>query len=538
MNFVNGHPHQLREVTRMVLKGIIKKGEYFDSISLMIVARALNSLDDCQDSAVVMGTPENRAILESTGMMLPEFTGTGDTDLLVAIKADTDEKAGSVIVHIDKLLSDLRKKDDSHDVFTPKSLDGALKILPDANLSLISVAGKYAAAEAWKALQKGLHVMLFSDNVPLEEEIRLKEFAQKRDLLVMGPDCGTAIINGVPLAFANAVNRGNIGVVAASGTGLQEVTCLISNAGEGISQAIGTGGRDIKKEVGGIMFIKAMEALAKDPDTKVILLVSKPPHPDVLEKIGKTAATIDKPTAAVFLGAEKDTITAYGFKAAETLDEAAALSMRLLNNPNGEMPEERNDNLQELARKEPRPGKGQKYLRALYSGGTFCSEAQVILGKTIGSIFSNAPLGNSQKLDDPNKSREHTVVDMGADEFTRGKPHPMIDFSTRNHRILEEAKNPETAVILLDVVLGYGSNPDPLTDIVPVIKEAKRIASQNNRSLPIVCSVTGTDKDPQNRSKVVKGLENAGAMVMRSNAEACKYVLLLLPGSVTSRGRR
>lgn len=512
----------------MVLKGIIKNGEYFDSISLMIVARSLNSLEDCLDSAVVMGTPENRAILESTGMLLPEFTNTTDTDLLVAVKAETDEKAASVLTHIDKLLKDLRKKDDSSEVFTPKSLDGALKILPDANLSLISVAGKYAAVEAWKALQKGLHVMLFSDNVPLEEEIKLKQFARERNLLVMGPDCGTAIINGVPLAFANIVNRGSIGIVAASGTGLQEVTCLISNAGEGISQAIGTGGRDIKKEVGGIMFIKAMEALAKDPDTKVILLVSKPPHPEVLEKIGKTAAALDKPIAAVFLGAGKEVSASHDIAMAETLEEAASLSLRLLKDPCRTIPTEPDDKLLELAKKEPRPGKNQKYLRALYSGGTFCSEAQVILGKTIKSIFSNAPLGNSQKIDDPNRSREHTVVDMGADEFTRGKPHPMIDFSTRNRRILEEAKDPETAVILLDVVLGYGSNPDPLADIVPIIKEAKRTASQNNRYLPIVCSVTGTDKDPQNRSKVVKGLENAGAVVMRSNAEACKYVSFIL----------
>lgn len=511
----------------MVLKGIVKKGEYFDSISLMMVAKAVNGLEDCLDSTVVMGTPENLAILESAGMMAPGFTGLGDTDLLVAVKAETEEKALSVLAHIDKQLKDIRKKDESADEFTPKSLDGALKILPDANLSLISVAGKYAAAEAWKALEKGLHVMIFSDNVPLEEEIKLKQYARERNLLVMGPDCGTAIINGVPLAFANIVNRGNIGIVAASGTGLQEVTCLISNAGEGISQAVGTGGRDIKKEVGGIMFIKAMEALAKDPDTKVILLVSKPPHPEVLEKIGKTAATINKPIAAVFLGADKETTAAYDIATADTLDEAASLSIRLLKEPCGAVPTEPDDNLQELAKKESRPGKDQKYLRALYSGGTFCSEAQVILGKTIGTIFSNAPQGNSKKLDDPNQSREHTVVDMGADEFTRGKPHPMIDFSTRNRRILEEAKDPETAVILLDIVLGYGSNPDPLADIVPVIKEAKRIASQNNRSLPIVCSVTGTDKDPQNRSKVVKGLENAGAVVMRSNAEACKYVSLL-----------
>ena len=512
----------------MVLKGMVKKGEYFDSISLMIVTQAVNGLEDCLESAVVMGTRENRAILESAGMLLPEFTNANDADLLVAIKAETDEKAGTVLAKIEEQLQRLRKKDDSTEDFVPKSLDGALKVLPDANLSLISVAGKYAAAEAWKALDRGLHVMIFSDNVPLEEEIELKKYAQERDLLVMGPDCGTAIINGVPLAFANVVNRGGIGVAAASGTGLQEVTCLISNAGEGISQAIGTGGRDIKKEVGGMMFIKAIEALAKDDNTRVILLVSKPPHKDVLEKIGKTVESIDKPVAAVFLGADKKTLANYDYTAADTLEEAAALAVCLLKEPCKTIRPEPEDRFRLIAEKEPKPGKEQKYLRALYSGGTFCAEAQVILGKTMDTIYSNAPLGNSIKLEDSNKSREHTIVDMGEDEFTRGKPHPMIDYSTRSRRILEEAKDPETAVILLDVVLGYGSNPDPLPDIVPAIAEAREIAKQNGRHLPMVCSVTGTDNDPQNRTKVVTGLKNTGAIVMESNAAACKVAAFLL----------
>lgn len=512
----------------MVLKGIVKKGEYFDSISLMIVAQAVNGLEDCLESAVVMGTRENRAILESAGMLLPEFTGTNDADLLVAIKAESDEKAETVLTKIDEQLRLLRKKENSTEDFIPKSLNGALKVLPDANLSLISVAGKYAAAEAWKALEKGLHVMIFSDNVPPEEEIELKKYASERDLLVMGPDCGTAIINGVPLAFANVVNRGGIGVAAASGTGLQEVTCLISNAGEGISQAIGTGGRDIKKEIGGIMFIKAIEALEKDDNTKVILLVSKPPHKEVLEKIGKTVAAIDKPVAAVFLGADKESLADYDIAVADTLEEAAALSVRLLREPGDTKPPEPGRGFRQIAEQESKPGKEQRYLRALYSGGTFCGEAQVILGKTIGTIFSNAPLGHSKKLEDSNRSREHTIVDMGEDEFTRGKPHPMIDYSTRNRRIVEEAKDPETAVILLDIVLGYGSNPDPLSDIVPVITEAREIVKQNGGYLPIVCSVTGTDNDPQNRSKVVNGLKNTGAIVMQSNAAACKVAAFII----------
>src|SRR5580704_9603583 len=94
--------------------------------------------------------------------------------------------------------------------------------------------------------------MIFSDNVPIAEEASLKHEARERGLMVMGPDCGTAIIGGVPLAFANAVPRGDIGIIGASGTGIQEVSTLIARAGRGVRHAIGTGGRDMHAEVGGL----------------------------------------------------------------------------------------------------------------------------------------------------------------------------------------------------------------------------------------------------------------------------------------------
>ncbi len=511
----------------MVVNGIIKKGEYFDSVSLMIVAKTINQMGPGIDSAVVMGTRENRAILDTAGLLLPAFDEAGDTDLLIAIKAETEEQAETILQKIEEQLQLLRKKDDSGEDFNPKSLEGALKVLPEANLSLISVAGKYAAAEAWKALENGLNVMLFSDNIPMEEEIKLKQYAHKNGLLVMGPDCGTAIINGVPLAFANVVNRGSIGVVAASGTGLQEVTTLISNSGEGISQALGTGGRDIKKDVGGITFIDSLKALGEDENTKVILLVSKPPHPEVLAKIGKIADEIDKPIAALFLGADKETLKQYSFYVAHNLEEAATLAVSLARGENDSSPSVPADELRTTASKETGFAPEQKYLRALYSGGTFCGEAQTILTE-MEDVFSNAPLGNSQKLTDSHKSTKNTIVDMGEDEFTKGKPHPMIDFSTRNERIVTEANDPETKVILLDIVLGYGANMDPLSEVIPPIKKAKEIAQTNNRHLPIVCSVTGTDRDPQNRSSVVTGLQKAGALVLPSNAAATKLAALII----------
>jgi FdrA protein len=458
-----------------MITGQVRKGAYFDSVTLMRVGKEITSLPGVIDAALVMGTKSNKAILDSSGLHDGKFKDAGDTDLIIAVKAKDEPAAKDALAAVDALL---KKRPPT------ESRSASLK---DANLALISIAGRYAGDEAMRALEAGMHVMLFSDNVPLEKEIALKKFAAKRGLLVMGPDCGTAIINGVPLAFANVVNRGNIGIVAAAGTGLQEVSCIISNAGAGISQAIGTGGRDVKKEVGGIMFIEGLKALAKDEQTKVILLVSKPPHPAVLKKIKNVLKTIRKPVVTMFIGASPGTLEDAALQAVGL--KAAAVRQKI-----------------------PKPKKGQKYIRGLFSGGTFCAEAQILLPN---DAYSNAPTGKSKQLKNSLKSQKNTFLDLGEDEFTVGRPHPMIDYSLRNKRIIEEAADRETAVILLDVVLGYGSHPDPASELTGVIREA-------SRKVAVVCSITGTNKDPQNRSRVAAALKKAGAIVMPSNAAACK----------------
>lgn len=504
----------------MVIKGKIKKGEYFDSITLMKVGKEISAFHGVIDAAVVMGTKENKSILATSKLLIPEFNNTSDTDLLICINAENIGVLEEVFKKVDEALANSRKKPEEAGQFNPRSIENAVKVLPDANLAIISVAGKYAGIEAQKALDNGLHVMLFSDNVALETEIALKKYAQKKGLLVMGPDCGTAIINGVPLAFANVVRRGNIGIVAASGTGLQELTSIISNEGGGISQAIGTGGRDIKKDVGGIMFIEALKALAVDPATKVIVLASKPPHETVIKKIAAEVKKVKKPVIAVFLGANPREVEKYGMYAAVTFEETALKAVALANGEalakvDARIAEE-NIEINNLAQKIAKKCKpGQKYLRGLFSGGTFCAEAQLILQDSLKDIYSNAPTGKSKKLENSLVSVKNTIIDLGEDEFTAGRPHPMIDYSLRNKKILEEAKNKEVAVILLDVVLGYGSNLNPIPEIQPVIKEAVKY-------VPIICSVTGTDLDPQNRSAVVNALQAVGAVVMPTNAAACR----------------
>jgi len=505
-----------------MIKTVIKKGAYFDSVSLMQVAKKLNSVPGVLDSAVVMATKENKGIIKASGLLTPEILKAGDSDLAIAVSAKTPAAAEAAFKAADELLNKKPAQPSGGTDRKAAGLDDAFKSLEGANLAVISVAGRFAGALAADCLEKGLNVMLFSDNIPVETEVALKKAAVKKGLLVMGPDCGTAIINGAPIAFANSVRRGNIGVVAAAGTGLQEVTTLISNEGAGISQAIGTGGRDVKLEVGALTFIQALRLLAADPGTGVILLVSKPPHPAILKKITAEIKKIAKPVVAVFLGGEIKEKLKENFYPAKTLEEAAYKAACLGRGwaiaKAREMIYDMNLKSLALAKKEALRKKKTSCLRGLFTGGTFVSEAQVILPEMLGAVLSNAPLDKKNKLKNSMQLSGHAVIDLGEDEFTVGRPHPMIDFSLRNKLIVSEAKRPEVSVLLLDLVLGYGANLNPLEDIMPSLVEA----FIQNKELSIVASVTGTETDPQARFKVVKALEAAGVLVMPSNAGACR----------------
>jgi succinyl-CoA synthetase alpha subunit len=503
----------------MIVTGLIKKGVYYDSVSLMILSKELNKLEGIIDSSVVMGTSENRTILSAVGLDLKEFDDADETDILIGISASTRSAADNALLKIDQMFKDLQRRPDNTTDQNAHNFEEALKQLPGANLSLISIAGKYAAAEAMKALKTGLHVMIFSDNVTLAEEIELKQYAHDHGLLLMGPDCGSAIINGIPLGFANAVQRGDIGIVAASGTGLQEVSSVISNNAAGISQAIGTGGRDIRKETGGAMFLDALKALNEDQETKVIVMISKPPHPDVLQKIATELKKIKKPVIGILIGGDPEVLTQAGAIAARTLEEAGLLAAAL---SSGQDPgsvdkslADRKTGLGILAEKLAKDKKG-KFLRGLFSGGTLCDEAQLILKESVGFVYSNSPLHADFLLTDLWKSRENSIIDLGEDEFTHGRPHPMIDFSLRNKRLLEEAADAGVAVMLLDIVLGYGSHPDPASELVPAIMKAKELSPD----ILFIGSVTGTSQDPQNRKNVIHELEKAGMIILPSNAAA------------------
>jgi FdrA protein len=518
----------------MTVKSIVKSSEYHDSVRLMLVARDLSRMPGVIDASVVMATEANKALLKAAGLLTPEAAAAAPNDLVIAVSA-SPEVVEAAIAEAGRLLEQKSASKTEGAAFRPKTLRSALKSAPAANLAVISVAGRYAADEAWQALNAGLHVLLFSDNVSLEDEIALKRYAVEHGLLLMGPGAGTAIINGAALGFANVIPPGPVGIVSAAGTGLQEVSTLLAKEGAGITQGIGTGGRDLKEEVGGLMMLAGLQALQDDPATQVIVLVSKPPAPVVTRHILEVVGRGSKPTVVCFLGSDEGTVRDIpNAVPARTLEEAAWLAARLAR---GEwvrgceaVLEHRNLELKLLAgpaRQSLTPG--QKYIRGLFSGGTLCYEAQVIWRDLLPeAVWSNAPLDKAYTLSESTHSQGHTAIDLGEEEFTVGRPHPMIDNDLRIRRLYQEAQDPETAVILLDVVLGYGAHPDPASELGPAVIKARTLAKAAGRELLVVASVTGTDADPQGLRRQVAALQNAGVAVCDSNATSARLAAYIV----------
>ena len=511
----------------MVTGYVIRKNEYHDSVFLMRVAKRLSEQKGILQAAALMGTEKNKVLLAEIGVRGMEISESTPSDLIVAINADSQETLTSVLENIDQWLNtDLG----SGVTGVIRTLDQASAAQPHSNLAVISVPGPYAGREARKALEHGLNVFLFSDNVPLESERSLKEYARERGLIVMGPDCGTAIIGGIGIGFANAVRRGPIGIIGASGSGIQEFTTLVHRAGSGISHAIGLGSRDLSDAIGGISFLSALDALKSDRQTEIITILSKPPGPLALSKIIPRILQCHKPIVVCFLGLKQDSHTAnIGYQRAHTLEDAVAIAVQIATGHSPPRFHADSPDLQRLIRREQKGKKPeQKYIRGIFAGGTFCFQAQQILQDAGMIAHSNAPLNGNLKLVDPMRSEKHTLVDMGADEFTAGRPHPMIDFRLRGERILAEARDPEVAILLLDFVLGFNSSPDPAGELIPAIKEAKREAEKRGRSLSVVASVCGTEGDPQNLQQQVKLLEESGVVVFPSSAQAAQFCALLM----------
>jgi FdrA protein len=513
----------------LVTKCLVKPSEYHDSIALMEVARELTQLPGILDSAIVMATEANLSILKEAGLLTPEIENATANDLVVSVRAESERAADRALQAAEDHLARQPQVSGPGTVFQPRTIRGAVRGDPRANLAVISVAGQYAVAEAWEALHNGLHVLLFSDNVSIEDEIALKQYASERGLFMMGPDCGTAIVNGVALGFANALPPGPVGIVAAAGTGLQEVSTLLAKMGVGITQGIGTGGRDMKEQVGGRMMLAGMRALQADPDTEVLVLISKPPSQVIIERVLAQVGQGDKPAVVCFLGGDTAPAASAGAIPARTLQEAAYLAAQVSGSPTSEAMEQEAADLKAQAEELKRLlGPEQRYLRGLFSGGTLVAEALVVWQDILGDVYSNVPLDLHLKLAHATQSVGHCAVDLGEDEFTVGRPHPMLDNDLRIRRLLQEAADPEVALILLDVVLGYGVHPNPAGELGPAIRSARGQAGQEGRELIVVASVTGTEDDPQRLSRQVRTLEDAGAVVASCNAAAARLAGLIV----------
>ncbi len=485
--------------------------------------RLLSELGIIQ-SAVLMGTPGNKKLLADIQVKDDEINQASPNDLIVAVVAETEQSAADALGKLDQYL---KSTDSGTRRSSLATLEDGLKEKPNANLAVISVSGEYAAREAEKALDKGLNVFLFSSNVEVLDEIALKKKAKQKGLLLMGPDCGTSIIGGKGIGFANKVRRGKVGVIGPSGTGLQEFTCLIHQMGHGISHAIGTGTRDLKDEIGGLTTLMALDMLEKDNGTSVVAIVSKPAGLKTLDVLMDRIKTCRKPVVACFLGAGQgnryqidhlhyaDTIDDAAQKAIACIDRDAAMPVASIDD------EKIKVTLHAFAPE-------QKYVRGLFAGGTFCYQSQQIMQQAGIPLFSNEPLGDTDLLPDPEKSRENTLLDMGDEYFTRGKPHPMIDGFMRSLRVRQEGTDHKTAILLLDIILGFNSADDPVGELLDAIIASKQLVENRKGHLCVVASVTGTDEDPQDLDMQVKLLKEAGVHVFHSNASATQFCVALL----------
>jgi len=489
-----------------MLTTVIKPNTYQDSVSLMLLSQQLTTLSGVNKVSVMMGTPANKEILRATGFDSPQLDSAQASDLVMAVDVDNGTDVSDVVAAAEEALRSQASRSASSGLRSARTLTRALKIAPGANLGLVSIPGEYVADEVAALLQRDLNVMIFSDNVSLDDELSLKKSARDRGLLVMGPDCGTASIAGVPLAFANVVADGVIGIAGASGTGIQEVMSQIDQLGGGISNAIGLGGRDLGSEIGGIMCLQALAALQNDPATSTIVIVSKPPAPEVRERIEDYAQQLSKPVVVVFLG-EKPAVERKGNVVyAYTLAEAALRAVEL------------------TGRGRPTFGPTQRWIKGLYTGGSLASEAAMLIRDTLDLGDGDPSHAQGYVL----RNEGHEIIDLGDDAYTRGRPHPMIDPAARVERLPALFDDEGTAVILLDIVIGFGASNDPAGAVVPAIQDGIDRAARAGRQVAVVASVCGTSGDFQGYDEQRRKLRDAGVTVLPNNASAVRHALSLI----------
>ncbi len=487
----------------------VRPGVYVDSVSLMQVSRDVAAVEGVAAAQVAMATELNLDLLRGMGFTPP--SDAGPNDLVVAVRAEDDDALARAVAALEQAIAAASAGSSGSfgDEPPPRTIGSAARRAGGADLALVSVPGPHAFSEAMDALAAGLSVLVFSDNVPVEVEVRLKDEAAARGLLVMGPDCGTAVVGGVGLGFANAVRPGPVGIVAASGTGAQQLMCVLDTRDVGVSHCLGVGGRDLSAAVAGRSTRAALALLDDDPATELVVLVSKPPDPAVAADITAYAESLSTPVLLALLGEGQDDLTTVARRAVETLGV--------------EWREPWSSDEQ------PAPPSGGA-LRGLFAGGTLCDEAMVIASAALGEVRSNIPLRPEWALGADLASAGHTMLDLGDDALTQGRAHPMIDQRSRVDRIAVEAADPTCSVLLLDVVLGHGAHPDPASELAPALAAARRTAADAGRELAVVVSLCAAGDDPQDPRRQADALHGAGAAVFLSNAAAARHAVSLVTG--------
>jgi FdrA protein len=504
----------------VIMRIVVLRNRYFDSVFLMQVANRIAGKPGVRDASAVLGTEANKKLLAGLGYGPDaQLAAAGPNDLVLAL-------AGEVASDLDSCLSrSAVAAAGGKEVRVTRSLSEAVSLRPDSGLAVISVPGEYAAREARAALREGLNVFLFSSNVPVGDELALKSEARDRGLIVMGPDCGTAYLGGAGIGFANAVRRGPIGIVGPTGTGMQEFSCLVHQAGSGISHGVGTGSRDLSDAIRGISTLAAIDALDSDRDTRVIAILSKPPGAETTARLMERLGRCSKPVVICLLGSETSPgSTPRGVRPASTIDEAVGAALEAAGAAGAAAVGHDAETLRKLA--DAQIGmmrREQRWLRGLFAGGTFCYQSQAILQRSGLVTYSNSPLAGMRELVDPRQSQEHSLVDMGAEVFVEGRPHPMIDATLRRKRLAQEGEDPGVALILLDFILGAISSRDPVGDLIEEIRRVQEAARRRGSHLCIAASVCGTDEDAQGRTGQVQALMDAGVLVFPSSAQAAAF---------------
>lgn len=497
----------------------VRPDTYVDSVLLMAASRAMRAAEGVEWAAAVMGTPANLKNLEGEGFSSGDLGGAGANDLVLAVRAGSEEQAGAALGDGEGSLQEGPPGAPGGEAKPPRTLERAAASLEGANVAIVSVPGEHAALEAHKALSRGLHVLLFSDNVSLDDEVSLKQRARELGLLVMGPGAGTAVLGGTGLGFANVVRPGKVGVVAAAGTGAQEVMSLADRWGAGVSHVVGVGGRDLSERVGGMMARSAVRALEEDPGTEVILVVSKPPAPEVASSL--LADLGAKPTVVALVGLEDPPPAPEGVRICRSMEEAVAAAMEILDLGAPDRVEGLEDS---VAGASARPRAGRRAVRGLFSGGTLCYEAMVVMTPRLGAVHSNVPLRDDWDLPAPPDA--HVCLDLGEEEYTKGRPHPMIDPEPRAEMILEAGDDPACAVILIDVVLGYGAHEDPASVLAPACEQV----TQKQGGPCVVAYVLGTEEDPQGYGSQRERFGAAGCLLAPTGARAALMAAALAAG--------